>query len=387
LSIQFLLSAFLISAFGSAEFLLSNVPFTTHIDKISESDWNDLLLQFADASIYQTWAYGAVHWGRTQLSHLVLKRNGEIVAATQVRIVQIPIIKKGVAYIRWGPLWRLNGLEAEIEIFSQALSALKREYVEKRGLLLRIIPNVFRTDSCAPSVLSLLAELGFSLQTTTPAYHTMRLDLSKSIEDIRKGLHQRWRNKLKNAEKSGFTVSIQSDDAAYQRFLDAYHQMMSRKRFETTVDPTEFARIQSTLPGMFKMQVLLCEKDGELFNALVVAPAGDTAIYLLAATANAGLQANGAFLLQWKAIEMLKQDGRRWYDLGGVNPLTNPGVYQFKSGIGGEDVMQSGLHTCDADWITSLCVTTGEALRSLVKKKRKSETSKPEPVLSPANSL
>src|SRR5262245_39947970 len=39
------------------------VPFTVHIDEITEADWNSLLDGFTDANIYQTWAYGAIHWG------------------------------------------------------------------------------------------------------------------------------------------------------------------------------------------------------------------------------------------------------------------------------------------------------------------------------------
>src|SRR3954465_13655796 len=83
--------------------------FTVSVDQIGEKHWNEVLLRFADASIYQTWAYGAVCWGEKQLSHLLLKRGGEVVAAAQLRLVRLPLLNKGVAYLRWGPLWRLRG--------------------------------------------------------------------------------------------------------------------------------------------------------------------------------------------------------------------------------------------------------------------------------------
>ena len=66
----------------------------------------------------------------------------------------------------------------------------------------------------------------------------------------------------------------------------------------------------------------------------------DSAIYLLGATADDGLNAKGAYLLQWNLIQWLKTKGVRWYDLGGIDPEGNPGVYSFKRGLSGLDVCQ-----------------------------------------------
>ena len=76
---------------------------------ISEAEWNGLLAQFDDATIYQTHAYGAVRWGSDKLSHAVVRRNGEIVGAAQAVIYKVPLIPAGIAYIPWGPLWRKRG--------------------------------------------------------------------------------------------------------------------------------------------------------------------------------------------------------------------------------------------------------------------------------------
>jgi FemAB family len=67
---------------------------------------------------------------------------------------------------------------------------------------------------------------------------------------------------------------------------------------------------------------------------------GDSAIYLLGATSDDGLNAKGAYLLQWTMIQWLKENGIKWYDLGGIDPEGNPGVYSFKRGLSGADVSQ-----------------------------------------------
>jgi hypothetical protein len=65
---------------------------------------------------------------------------------------------------------------------------------------------------------------------------------------------------------------------------------------------------------------------------------GDSAIYLLGATSDNGLDAKGSYLLQWTLIQWLKESGVRGYDLGGIDPQQNPGVYHFKRGLSGTDV-------------------------------------------------
>ena len=37
--------------------------YTVKIDQISKDEWSELLPRFDDATIYQTWSYGAVRWG------------------------------------------------------------------------------------------------------------------------------------------------------------------------------------------------------------------------------------------------------------------------------------------------------------------------------------
>ena len=41
-------------------------------------------------------------------------------------------------------------------------------------------------------------------------------------------------------------------------------------------------------------------------------------------------------------MEAAREEGCRWYDLGGIDPQNNPGVYHFKSGFGGEEIIVPG---------------------------------------------
>ena len=95
-----------------------------------------------------------------------------------------------------------------------------------------------------------------------------------------------------------------------------------------------------TYPKLSACEILICEQNGMPVAGIVASAMGDSAIYLLGATSDDGLNAKGAYLLQWTMIQWLKENGFTSYDLGGIDPEGNPGVYHFKKGFSGADVSQ-----------------------------------------------
>ena len=288
---------------------------------------------FYDANLYQTWSYGAVRWGRKNLSHLVLKRNGEVLGMAQLRIIRPTRFNFGMAYLRWGPLCHRRGRELDAEAALRIARALQEEYVCKRRLLLQILPNAF-----VGSPRAALFQSGFSRFTQEPptsanVYRTFVLDLAPPIEELRKNLDKKWRNQLTRSEKNGLKIVAGNGTEEYRTFCRMYDQMWKRKSFETTVDVEEFGRLQEDLPESHRMRILICEQDGLPVAGLVASAMGDSAIYLLGATSDDGLNAKGAYLLQWTLIQWLKENGFRSYDLGGIDPERNPGVYSLQERI------------------------------------------------------
>jgi len=318
------------------------------VDRATPAEWSDMLDLFDDANIYQTRSYGAVRWGRKSLSHLVLKRNDEVVGIAQLRIVRPTRLKFGMAYLRWGPICQRRGSDLDPEVVARMAEALYQEYVVKERLLLQILPNAF--VGTARAEMFRTAFSNFALEPPTPAnlYRTFVVDLSPSLSELRKKLDPKWRNKLAGAEKNGLTVRAGRTADQYRTFCEMYRQMRNRKTFDTTVDVEEFDRIQQDLPEDQRMQILIGEQRGTPVAGVVVSAMGHSAIYLLGATSDDGLKAKGSYLLQWTAIQWLKENGIRWYDLGGIDPESNPGVYQFKKGFSGVDLIQlSPLTTCE----------------------------------------
>jgi lipid II:glycine glycyltransferase (peptidoglycan interpeptide bridge formation enzyme) len=348
-----------------------NSGWQVEVDRSTPAEWSEMLDLFDDSNIYQTWSYGGVRWGEGNLSHLVLKRAGEVLGFAQVRIIRPTSFKFGMAYLRWGPLYERRGRPRDSEVVAALARSLEEEYVSKRKLFLCILPNAFAGTQRAKAVQDAFGRFTPEPLVADNTYRTLIVDLSPSIEDLRKKLDKKWRNQLSAAEKNELKVlDGHGGDRCgylYRTFCLIYNQMRRRKTFETEVDVEEFGRIQQDLAESHRMRVLICEDKGVPVAGLVASAMGDSAIYLLGATSDEGLKSKGAYLLQWTLIKWLKECGFKWYDLGGIDPEKNPGVYHFKRGLSGIDVTQlNPLVTCDSV-ASSAMVKAGLAMRRAVR--------------------
>jgi len=315
------------------------------VDRLNAEEWSREAARFEDYNIYQTWGFGeqsADESGST-ISRIALRRDSSIVAMTQLRIKRIPLLRTGLAYSYRGPLWKCEG-SAPTDL-RQMLECIRNEYVLRRGLVARIAANnwTFDDGSLATSgdLRSVTPELwngtAYSPEIDRPPDRTIMLDLSPSIEELRKNLEQKWRNGLNQSERRGLTVRDSVDDDAIRDFERLYAAMWERKRFETGVSVSSFRTLQRNLPDYERQRVALAYLGDELVAGHVSSTLGDTCIYLLGASNEAGRQAKASYLLQWHTVQRAKADGAKWYDLGGIDPEGNPGVYHFKSGLGGRN--------------------------------------------------
>jgi hypothetical protein len=297
------------------------------IDAVTAAEWSQLLGRFEDANIYQTWSYGAVRWGEENLSHLVLRRGGEVAGVAQVRIIRAGILNRGIAYVRWGPVCQWRGRELDPDTLRGMAEALRAEYVRKRHLFLRILPDAFEGSGRAAVFRAAFAGYETAPAESPGADRTIVVNLAPALDLLRKGLDQKWRNQLNRAEKNNLTVLEGRGSEHYGMFLKLYQEMWSRKKFDTTVDVEEFGRILNDLPEDLKFKILICQDKGVPVSGIVCSAVGSMGIYLLGATSEAGLNSKGAYLLQWSMIKWLKENGFKYYDLGGIDPDRNPGVY------------------------------------------------------------
>ncbi len=313
--------------------------YDVEIDSVSETDWNIAIRQFADSTVYQTWAYGKAH--SAMLSHIVIRDGDGIASAAQTRIYRVPGLKYGIAYLHWGPLWRKINGENQIEAFAAMADALSREYGVRRGLHLQTLPACYRDEPIAQVVRGAFERAGYVY--SEGEHNLLRIDLSKSAVELRKGFLQKWRNQLNAAERNNLQIFEGYDDELIVHFSGLYKEMCVRKRFAKPNSIDHFVKIFKAIPRELKPRIVLCQHDGSFVGGGVFSVQGDTGIYLYGATNEAGMKYKASYLIQWKIIEWLKENGFSRYDLSGFNAEKVPGTYHFKAGVCGKNGSETAL--------------------------------------------
>jgi lipid II:glycine glycyltransferase (peptidoglycan interpeptide bridge formation enzyme) len=357
------------SSLERSSMLEINKSYSVEVDTVSKDKWYKIINNFSDANIYQTWSYDEIRFGRKKMSHLVIKKDDKIVSAVQVRIVKIPTIHAGIAYVFWGPLWKLKSIETDPDIFTQAIRALRNEYSQRRGLLLRIYPTLFSDES--DIYVPILKNEGFTLSEREQPSRTLLVDLKPDLDIIRKGLDQKWRNCLNRSMKNDIELLEGDSKEMFDMFIALYRELLDRKKFAEPNDINEFRLIQENLPADYKMKILLCRYEDKICVGAIMATIGQTAVYLFGATNEIGMKSNGSYLIQWRFIEWLKQNNFACYNLHGINPVTNPGTYRFKAGLcgkNGKDVHFLGMFEACDNTLSALAVKYGDPLRLYYKK-------------------
>jgi lipid II:glycine glycyltransferase (peptidoglycan interpeptide bridge formation enzyme) len=330
------------------------------IDNIGPAQWEQYASGFADYNLYQTWAYGSICYGQWALSHLVLKKDGAVAAIAQVRILKWPLLG-GIAYMRWGPCWKLRGRQNAPEVLREMASALRDEYAVRRGLFLRVLPNELEGDIATHSAFE--AE---GYQWKPLPERTFVIDLTPPLDVLRKRLNPRWRTDLNAAQRKGLTVVEGTGEDLYEMFASIYNEMRQRKGFVDFVSVEEHRYIQDCLPEASKMKIMVGRLDNEPVTAAITSLIGETAHAVLWATTVKGRETKGAYLLQWRVIEWLKAQGCRLYDLCGIDRERNPGSYRFKAGLvgaNGREAQRIGQYEACQNPASRALVRCGDLLR------------------------
>ena len=147
--------------------------------------------------------------------------------------------------------------------------------------------------------------------------------------------------------------------------------MVDRKQLENFTGPDHCRKAQAKLQHHEKVRVFLCKSEGEVCAGGICSALGDTGIYLFGATSDQGTKNCASYLVQWKMLEWIRSRGCRAYNLNGINPVTNPGGYLFKSrfaGAHGREVQLLGQFDAYPNAAMKWLMPLGDRLRSALKR-------------------
>ena len=170
----------------------------------------------------------------------------------------------------------------------------------------------------------------------------MLVDVERDPDAIMASLSKDWRQNIRRGERKGVNIDFGAGLERFETFSGMLEELRARKAFDVDLDERFFAGVQADLPEHERLLVGIASLDGVAVAGNVTTLHGDTAVYLLGATTDAGLKSQASYVLHWRTIELIRERAISWYDLGGIDPEANPGVADFKLRTNGLDVTAAG---------------------------------------------
>lgn len=296
-----------------------------------------------------------------QAEFLAIEQDGAVIGYAALRKKRLPLAGGGLAYLHRGPACDAGEGDdpARLALCVEAVTRLYRG----SGFLLRACGPGW--EECADGAGDMFRRLGFRPARFVPG-QTMVIDLAPPLDTLRRNLDQKWRTDLNRAQRSGLRVVRSAAPQDILRLEPLLSGLAAKKGFRTVQDVAFFAAVAATDPQGETVVVHLAWDGDVLLGGHIGAYCGDTAVYLLGATSDAGRDARVSFLLQWAVIEYARERGFAFYELGGTDPHGNPDVYRFKKRMGGQEVTHTTQWEKPLGLLSPALVSVAERIRSRI---------------------
>ena len=77
--------------------------------------------------------------------------------------------------------------------------------------------------------------------------------------------------------------------------------------------------------------------DGQAVAGILIVRHGTSCTYQIGWNSPTGRKVYANNLLLWNAVLEMKQHNCFWFDMGGIDENTTPGIVKFKRGLGGKE--------------------------------------------------
>jgi hypothetical protein len=202
-----------------------------------------------------------------------------------------------------------------------------------------------------------LASQGFVLCTWSPwrpahdelvasnGPRTIWIDLTKGRQQLWAELQKKWRHGVGYAARAGVTVAQTREERHTHDFFGLCRAVSRAKSFELPAsEPLMRRLIEGANDGPLSTHLFIASHEGRLAAGAFVLRCGRSVHYFWGATNRDLAELRPGEAVQWAVIEWALSQGCEVYDLEGIDPVGNPGVYQFKKKMGGREIGLEQIH-------------------------------------------
>lgn len=309
-------------------------------DVENKKTWDTFVKAHDEANFLHAWQWGEFHKARGKT---VLRRGvyvGKKLKGVYEGVVETA--RRGTHLsIAGGPIvdW------ADKDVVRLLRDDMKKQATEHKCVFVRVRPQAEATDEN----LWQMKNLGFRM---APMYlsveHAGVLDLTKSEEELLKGMRQRLRRSLRKAEKNNIEVETSTDPADVAEFYRVQVETAGRHEFVSFSE--DFLQKQFDAFAEDGDVVLYTARhEGEILAQNFMIFYGNEASYHYGASTAKGTKLSGAPLLHMRAMRDARERGIKRYNFWGIvgEEETNHrfyGVSVFKRGFGVDELKYIPAH-------------------------------------------
>jgi peptidoglycan pentaglycine glycine transferase (the first glycine) len=167
---------------------------------------------------------------------------------------------------------------------------------------------------------------------------TWLLDITKTEDELMKGMRKTHRNLIRRAEKDGVKIIRSIDEKYTKAFYDIHMETVSRHKFI----PFSYDYIKGEIDA-FKTDdqigIFSAEYNGKIISSAIIVFYGHEAFYHHGASSSEYSKIPASYLALWEAIKEAKERGCRIFNFYGIveDKPKHPwsGLSKFKQGFGG----------------------------------------------------
>jgi hypothetical protein len=172
---------------------------------------------------------------------------------------------------------------------------------------------------------------------------TIWIDLAAGRECLWRNLDKQWRYGVGRAERLGVIVETTRSLSDIETFFGLCTDISQTKGFRlpASIDLMK-GLLEADENNAVEARLFVARHEGRLGAGAFLVRCGRSIHYFWGATDRALSKQRVGEAVQWAAIEwaLAKKCGR--YDLEGIDPRRNSGVYEFKKKMGGREIMLAG---------------------------------------------
>lgn len=323
----------------------------------SSQEWNQLLLQFSEAHILQTWQWAQAKkqngWNPLFFYWEGQQGEPEAIALLLRRQINLFGLRFAVLYAPKGPVFHAPAAATSSSVVEDLEEFARRS----KAIFLKIDPDILlgsgmpgtEEETHNPLGLAFAKELNqrgwkFS-QDQIQFRNTVLIDLRQDEDDLLASMKQKTRYNIRLAAKKGVKVRQGSLDELPMLYK-MYAETAVRDNFVIRHEEYYLNTWRSFLEADMA-KILIAEVEGEPVSALILFYFNGVGRYMFGMSTERHRQLMPNHLLQWEAMRLAKEIGCHNYDMWGAPDVFDEtdalwGVYRFKQGFNGTTARHLG---------------------------------------------